>query len=535
MQTLTGKAIVSGLAHGAAHISASFSAPSDTPCRSTEAEFARFRAAVAAADAELAALEESARRETDENIAAIFGVHRLLLTDRDYTDAVADSIQSNAVCAEDAVRHTAERFAALFEAADDTYLRTRATDVREVSARLLRCLADSAPETTPDIPCILFSDELLAGDILRFGRERLRALVCRRGSPDSHAAILARSLGIPCLVCPALTLSALTEGTPVLILNDTLIFAPTPEALADYEAKAEEKALRQQELSALADAPAVTQSGRRVALHANIGGAGDIPAALKAGAEGIGLFRSEFLFLGRDSLPDEEEQFAVYHEVLEAMGDRRVTVRTLDLGADKPCPALSQPPEENPALGVRGIRLCLQNPALFQTQLRALLRAAVYGELRILYPMIDSADELAQIRTCIREAADALERAGIAYRIPPQGIMIETPAAALLADELAPLADFFSVGTNDLTQYTLALDRGNEHLTSYYDPAHKAVLRLIAHTAACAHDAGIPIAVCGELAADPTLTERFLAFGIDELSVAPPHLLPLRAHIRKLP
>ena len=479
-----------------------------------ETELHRIDEAVACAQAQLDELRGRVEREAGEDAAAILDVQRLMLEDPDYREMIRGLVRERGQTAETAVRQAGEHFARTFAESGDDCLVARAADVRDVSDRLVACLGGAAAEAVPLEPSVLVAEEIVPSQLVRIDRRMILATVSRRGSANSHASILARALGIPAVVNASVDLAAVRPGTRTLVdgMDGCVVFDPderTENAVAG----------RSGAQSPDRRAGLVERYSGKLELCVNISGPDDLADGLPAAFAGVGLFRTEFLYLGRPDLPDEEEQYGVYRTVLDRVNGRRAVVRTFDLGADKAPESLPSPKETNPALGCRGIRLALAHPEVFKVQLRALLRAASCGDLRILYPMITSYEEVLRVKALVAETAAELERAGIASRIPPQGLMIETPAAALISDKLAEMADFLSIGTNDLMQYTLAQDREGEGLEPYLHPCHPAVLKLIRMTTENAHAAGIPVSICGELAADPELAETFLGLRIDSLSV----------------
>lgn len=468
---------------------------------------------------------------------ALFETHAMLAEDEDLVACTEESLETLSCSAEYAVQQAGEQFAALFEQMDDPYMRLRADDVRDITRRLICCLTGDTPgEITFDSPVILCADDLSPSQTIGLDRSKILALATRNGSENSHTAILARTMGIPAVCALGQELDAALEGHPCWLDGDTgrLILHPDGDTLARLEKALAQQQAKKQQLAALKDTQDTTADGRSIALYCNIASPADIPAVLSCGGRGIGLYRSEFLFLGRDTPPGEEEQFEAYRTVLSAMGEKPVVIRTMDIGSDKQAGWLDLKPEANPALGMRGVRLCLARPELFKVQLRALCRAAVYGNLSVMFPMITSPEEVRRCKALFQEVTDELSRSGIpcgsAVRL---GIMIETPAAVLCADELAKQADFFCVGTNDLTQYTLACDR-QSGIGSTFDPRHPAVLRAVRMAAQAAQAAGIPIGICGELAAEVDMLSDFLDMGITELSMSPAAVLPLRAALQKI-
>ncbi len=504
-----------------------------------KSECERFEAAVAEAVRELEELYEKALVEVGEAGAQIFEIHKMMLADEDFTESVTGMIERQKINAEYAVALCADNFAAMFSAMEDAYMQARAADVRDISDRLIRILSGEVG-TAPvaDEKVIICADDLAPSETVALDKSRVLAFVTAHGSSNSHTAILARGMNIPAVIGVGdAFLAAVRDGDTAIVNGSTgeVVLSPDEVALTEASKKQEADISARALLESLRGKDNVTLDGTHVNVYANIGGAGNIGAVLLNDAGGIGLFRSEFLYLENTHEPSEDEQFAVYKRVLESMAGKKVIIRTLDIGADKQVSYLNLQKEENPALGLRAIRLCLTRPEIFRAQLRALYRASVYGELGIMFPMITSESELAQILEICRDVREELAREGLT--VSPRvelGIMIETPASAVIADRLAPMVDFFSVGTNDLTQYTLACDRQNPLLEQFCDTHHEAVLRLIEYAARCAHACGNWIGICGELAADTTLTERFLRMGIDELSVSPSYVLHLREVIRSI-
>lgn len=503
-----------------------------------EGEFLRFEEAVEAAKEQLRVLYEESVRVVGETNAALFQAQELLLEDEEYRESVRQMVYGQRLNVEYAVQMTGENMAQSLQAVGDAYIRERAGDILDITGRLLGVLTGSDKgHELPEGPFILVAEDLLPSEAAQLSRSRVLGLVLRKGSAHSHAAILARSMGIPFLVKLGEELSEEYDGELAVIdgFFGVLYIDPDEVTLAAMEEKKRESNRHRALLRELKGKENITRDGKTVKVFANVGSLADVDAACANDAGGIGLLRSEVLYLESAAPPNEESQFAFYKQVLERMNGREVVIRTFDIGADKQVPWLRQEPEENPALGLRGIRLGLERPELLKTQLWALYRAGIYGKLRIMYPMITSVEELRQLRRLEQQVRHELGRDGIRFAAKiPTGIMIETPAAALLSDQLAKEVDFFSVGTNDLTQYTLALDRQNENLERFDDPGHEAVLRLIRMTAENAHRAGIWIGICGELAADTLLTEEFLRMGIDELSVSPGMILELRQRIREI-
>lgn len=458
----------------------------------------------------------------------------MMLEDDDYQDAIHSMIQNEEVNAEYAVAVTGDNFAEMFANMDDEYMQARSADVRDISNRLVRNLSgEEQIDWSTMEPSIIVADDLTPSETVQMDKSKILAFVTVHGSTNSHTAILARMMNIPALIGVPLELEKIHNGTWAIVDGREAVFYLDPEEEQLRQAEAAQQT-EQRQRSLLADykgRESVTKSGRKINVYANIGSVSDVAYVLENDAEGIGLFRSEFLYLGRNSLPDETEQFNAYRQVLQMMAGKKVIIRTLDIGADKNVDYLGLGKEDNPAMGYRAIRICLEQPEIFKTQLRALLRAAKYGTLAIMYPMIISVEEVLDIQKIVAEVAKELEEEKLPYAIPEQGIMIETPAAVMMSEELAEHVDFFSIGTNDLTQYTLAIDRQNNRLDRFYNPHHEAVLRMIQMTVDGAHKHGKWVGICGELGADTTLTTRFVQMGIDELSVAPSMVLNVRSKI----
>lgn len=496
-----------------------------------EAEVARFEAAKETAIGQLDDLYEKALAEAGEEQAMIFDVHKMMLDDGDYLDAITGLIRSEKVNAEYAVHTTGEQFAAVFASMDDDYMKARSADVKDISGRVIRILAGIGDGSiASEEPVILLADDLTPSETVSLDKSKILAFVTRNGSANSHTAILARSMNIPALVQTDVELLKEYHGMDAVVdgLDGKLYLDPEEAVLAELVQKKEACGRERAELEKLIGLDNVTRDGRKINVYANIGSPEDVDKVLLNDAGGIGLFRSEFIYLGQDHYPTEEEQFQIYKTVAETMAGRRVIIRTLDIGADKQCDYFELDKEDNPAMGLRAIRICLTRPEIFKTQLRALFRASVYGNINIMYPMIISVDEVRQIKAIVEEVKAELTEQGIEYGNPAQGIMIETPASVMMSRELAEEVDFFSIGTNDLTQYTLAIDRQNSKLDKFFDSHHPAVLRMIQMTVENAHKAGIWCGICGELGADQALTKDFLAMGVDELSVSPGSILPLR-------
>ena len=512
------------------------------PVEDKAEELERFARARRIAVMQLGELYDRTMEDVGAANAAIFEIHQMMVEDPEYVVSVENMVNTQGVNLEYAIQITGENMSRMFHSMEDAYMRERAQDVRDISQRLLKILTGQKTSKAfrqefPEEPSIIVADDLMPSETVQLSRHLVLGFLMRRGSTDSHTAILARSMGIPALVCVGQELSEEYDGSRAIVDGYAGILYVEPDA-ATREAMREKKEQSDRHvamLHTLKGQENVTRDGRCIKVFANAGSLEDVEAALLNDAGGIGLLRSEILYLGRDSAPDEETQADFYRQVLERMQGREVVIRTMDIGADKKVPYLGLEREANPALGLRAIRLGLQNRELLRTQLRALYRAGIYGKLSIMYPMITSPEEIEKIREIEEEARRELDREGIPFaKNLPTGIMIETPAAALLSDRLAEMVDFFSVGTNDLTQYTLALDRQNGALACFDDPEHRAVMKLIEMAAENARRAGIWIGICGELAADPALTEQFLRMGIDELSVAPASVLSLRQRVREL-
>lgn len=496
-----------------------------------DGEITRYNEAKEKAIQELQGLYNKALKEVGEANAAIFEVHQMMLEDDDYNDSVKNIVCSQEVNVEYAVATTGDNFSQMFASMDDDYMRERAADIKDISERLLRILyGNSGTEVLADEPVIIVADDLAPSETVQLDKDKVLSFVTVHGSLNSHTAILARTMAIPALVGTELPLDDSVDGKLGIVdgIEGKIYVDPDENTLELMQRRFREEQEKKELLLTLKGRENVTLDGQKLMLYANIGNIKDLACVLQNDAGGIGLFRSEFIYLERDSYPTEEEQFQIYKQVAETMAGKRVIIRTLDVGADKQCDYFEMDPEENPALGYRAIRICLTRPEIFKTQLRALFRASAFGKIAIMYPMITSIKEIRRIREIVDEVKKELDEAGTPYGNPEQGIMIETPAAAIVSDELAKEVDFFSIGTNDLTQYTLAIDRQNTKLDEFYDPHHPAVLRMIAMVVENAHRAGIWAGICGELGADQSLTREFLAMGVDELSVSPGSILPIR-------
>lgn len=497
----------------------------------SEQEILRYRQAKQTAMEQLQGLYQKALKEVGEANAAIFEIHQMMLEDDDYNESVENIIRMQQVNAEYAVASTGDNFAQMFSAMDDDYMRARSADVKDISERVLSVLGGRATGIAASgEPVIIVADDLAPSETVQLNKDLVLSFVTVHGSVNSHTAILARTMSIPALIGTAIPLTDDIDGKVGIVdgKNGCIYVDPDENTLGRMQQLKLEEQEKKELLQTLKGRENITIDGKKIMLYANIGNSKDLAAVLQNDAGGIGLFRSEFIYLERDAFPTEEEQFQIYRTVAETMAGKPVIIRTLDIGADKKCGYFEMEPEENPAMGCRAIRICLTRPEIFKTQLRALFRASAFGNISIMYPMIISVDELRKIKTIVAEIRQELTEQGVTFGEPKQGIMIETPAAVMMSEELAKEVDFFSIGTNDLTQYTLAIDRQNPKLDAFYDPHHPAVLRMIQMVVENAHKAGIWAGICGELGADTTLTRRFLAMGVDELSMSPGSILPVR-------
>lgn len=538
MEYLKGKSVYKGVAFGKISVLKKDDyVVKRVKIEDTQAELQRVEEAVEASKQQLQKLYEKALKEVGEASAAIFEVHQMMLEDEDYKESIENIISTQQVNAEYAVASTGDNFSQMFASMDDDYMRARAADIKDISNRLVKNLSgQSADVMDLDEPVIVVADDLSPSETVQMDKEKILAFVTVHGSANSHTAILARMMNIPALIGVDMDLEALHTGTEAAVdgFHGEFFVDPSEEVKERIQRKIEEEKEKQELLQQLRGKENVTKGGRHINLYANIGSVADMGYVLENDAGGIGLFRSEFLYIGRNELPDEEEQFQAYKQAVQNMAGKKVIIRTLDIGADKQADYLNIEKEENPALGYRAIRICLAQPEIFKTQLRALFRASAYGNLSIMYPMITSTEEVAQIQEIVQEVKEELKTDGIPYNDVEEGIMIETPAAVMISDELAKMVDFFSIGTNDLTQYTLAIDRQNEKLDRFYNPHHKAILKMIQMVVDSAHQEGKWAGICGELGADPELTETFVRMGVDELSVAPSMILKLRKIIREM-
>ena len=503
----------------------------------SEAEVKRVKEAVEVSKKQLGRLYDKAVREVGEASAAIFEVHQMMLEDEDYLESMENMIRTELVNAEYAAAATGDNFAEMFAAMDDEYMKARSADVKDISERLVRNLSGEGDNDLSSMePSVIVADDLSPSETVQMDKEKILAFVTVHGSTNSHTAILARMMNIPALIGVPMDLNGLKTGMTAVVdgFSGQVIFEPEEDVRKETEKRMQEEAEKQKLLEELKGKENVTPDGRKINIYANIGSVGDLGYVMENDAGGIGLFRSEFLYLGRNDFPTEEEQFQAYKQAVQTMAGKKVIIRTLDIGADKQVEYFNLGKEENPALGYRAIRICLKQPEIFKAQLRALFRAAVYGNLSVMYPMITSTEEVEKIYAIVAEVEEELKKQEVQYKIPEQGIMIETPAAVMISDRLAEMVDFFSIGTNDLTQYTLAIDRQNEQLDDFYNPHHEAVLRMIRMVVENAHKCGKWAGICGELGADLTLTEQFVRMGVDELSVAPSMILKLRKVVREM-
>lgn len=538
MITLEGKSVFGGVAIGKIQFyKRNEITIKRTRVEDVEAEVERFQNAKAKTLELLKGLYEKAMEDVEEANAMIFEAHQLMLEDPDYVESIENIIRTQDVNAEYAIGATADNFAAIFEAMDDAYMQGRAADVRDVSERLLQALSSqNEPVMVMDEPVIIAADDLVPSETVQLDKEKVLSFVTMYGSANSHTAILARTMNIPAVIGLGEALKEEYDGKVAIVdgVDGKVYIDPDEETMASMQKKQKKDQEQKELLNQLKGKENVTKSGQKVNVYANIGNLADVGAVLKNDAGGIGLFRSEFLYLESDTYPTEEQQFTVYKKVAETMAGKKVIIRTLDIGADKQVDYFKLDKEDNPALGYRAIRICLTRPEIFKTQLRALYRASAYGQISIMFPMIISVAEVKKIKEIVEEVKAELRTEGAAFREDVElGIMIETPAAVMVSRELAKEVDFFSVGTNDLTQYTLAIDRQNQKLEDFYDSHHPAVLAMIRMAAESAHAEGKWIGICGELGADVTLTETFLKIGIDELSVAPGMVLKVRQKIRE--
>ena len=538
MQCFQGKSVYKGIAMGPVVVlKKNDYQVKRTRIEDAEAEAARVDVALKASQEQLQKLYDKAVKEVGEASAAIFEVHQMMLEDEDYLEAIQNMIRTEQVNAEYAVAVTGDNFAEMFASMDDDYMKARSADIKDISERLVRNLSGQGDVDLSSIePSVIVADDLSPSETVQMDKDKILAFVTVHGSTNSHTAILARMMNIPALIGVKMDLEELQTGMTAVVdgFGGKVTFEPDEELKAQTEARMQEEEEKLKLLQELKGKENITLDGRKINIYANIGSVADIGYVMENDAGGIGLFRSEFLYLGRNDFPTEEEQFQAYKQAVQMMAGKKVIIRTLDIGADKQVDYFNLGNEDNPAMGYRAIRICLKQPEIFKTQLRALLRAAVYGNLSIMYPLITSTEEVKRIYKIVAEVEEELKAQEIQYKIPEQGIMIETPAAAIISDRLAEMVDFFSIGTNDLTQYTLAIDRQNEKLDEFYNPHHEALLRMIQMVVDNAHKCGKWAGICGELGADPTLTEQFVRMGLDELSVAPSMVLKLRKIVREM-
>ena len=538
MQSYQGKSVYKGIAMGPVVVlKKNDYQVKRTRIEDPEAEIKRVDEALEKSKEQLQKLYDKAVQEVGEASAAIFEVHQMMLEDDDYLEAIQNTIRTEQINAEYAVAATGDNFAEMFASMDDDYMKARSADIKDISERLVRNLSGQDDADLSSIePSIIVADDLSPSETVQMDKDKILAFVTVHGSTNSHTAILARMMNIPALIGVDMDLEEIHTGMEAVVdgFQGTVIFEPDETVKAQTTEKMAEEAEKLRLLQELKGKENVTLDGHKINIYANIGSVGDIGYVMENDAGGIGLFRSEFLYLGRNDFPTEEEQFQAYKQAVQMMAGKKVIIRTLDIGADKQVDYFNLGNEDNPAMGYRAIRICLKQPEIFKTQLRALLRAAVYGNLSIMYPMITSTEEVKKIYEIVAEVEEELKAQEIQYKIPEQGIMIETPAAAIISDRLAEMVDFFSIGTNDLTQNTLAIDRQNEKLDEFYNPHHEALLRMIQMVVDNAHKCGKWAGICGELGADTTLTEEFVRMGLDELSVAPSMVLKLRKIVREM-
>jgi phosphotransferase system enzyme I (PtsI) len=539
MLTVKGKCVFAGIAIGPlALFHRNTISTASRPVEDVEAEISRFQQARLESIEQLRALYDKALQRVGEDEAAVFETHQMMLDDDDYIESIEEIIREEQINAEAAVDQTAQQFAQMFRSMDDSYMQARAADVMDISRRVEQQLCGGQGVDFGQYDqVIIAADDLAPSETLQLDTDKILGFVTSEGSTNSHTAILARTLGIAAVVQTGTPLHTDVDGKLAIIdgITGMVYINPDEATLAQMKQKQAEEKERKARLDSVRGQESVTLDGQKVEIYANVGNPGNLPQVIANDGEGIGLFRSEFLYLENETYPTEEQQFQAYKKAVSDMNGKKVVIRTLDIGADKQAAYFDLAKEANPAMGLRAIRICLTRPELFKTQLRALCRASAFGKLAVMFPMIISADEIRRSRAILRDVQQQLDREGIAYDPDMEvGIMIETPAAAVLSDELAKEVDFFSIGTNDLTQYTLAIDRQATGLDQFFDAHHPAVLRLIRMTIENGHKHGIWVGICGELGADLDLTETFLHYGVDELSVSPPAILPLRDRVRSL-
>lgn len=538
MQEFSGKSVYKGLAMGRVVVlRGNDFAVKRVKIERCEEEIRRVQDAAEKAAEQLQRLYDKAVKEVGEASAAIFEVHQMMLEDEDYLEAIHNMIHTERVNAEYAVAITGDNFSEMFAEMDDDYMKARAADIKDVSNRLIRNLQgkESCNLDTSE-PAVIIADDLSPSETVQMDKEKVLAFVTVHGSTNSHTAIIARMMNIPALIGVPLELDEIQTGTMAIVdgFRSVVVFEPDEKTCIETKKMMDEEKEKLLLLQNLKGKENITLDGRKINIFANIGSVGDVGYVLENDAGGIGLFRSEFLYLGRTDFPTEEEQFQAYKQVAQMMAGKKVIIRTLDIGADKQVDYLNLGKEDNPAMGYRAIRICLKQQDIFKTQLRALFRASAFGNVSVMYPMITSVEEVKKIHEIVYEVKEELSRDGVPYKIPEQGVMIETPAAVMISDELAELVDFFSIGTNDLAQYTLAIDRQNEKLDEFYNPHHRAILKMIQMVVDNAHRCGKWAGICGELGADLELTETFIRMGIDEISASPSMVLKLRKKVREV-
>lgn len=532
MQVYSGKSVFGGIAIGKISVyKKKKQQVKRVQIEDTEGEYKRYEEAKETAMEQLKELYQKALKEVGEANAAIFEIHQMMLDGGDYNESVQNMIETQKVNAEYTVASTGDNFAQMFRAMDDDYMRERAADVKDISERVIAALAKEQKEiVAAEEPVIIVADDLAPSETIQLEKNLVLSFVTVHGSVNSHTAILARTMAIPALIGTEIPLDDTIDGKMAIVdgIHGKIYVDPDAVTLEEMKKRQQEEVEKKELLQLLKGRENITLDGKKIMLYANIGNIKDLASVIQNDAAGIGLFRSECIYLEKDHYPTEEEQFRIYKTAVETMAGKRVIIRTLDIGADKQCDYFQMEKEENPALGYRAIRICLSRPEIFKTQLRALFRASAYGNLAIMYPMITSLWEIKKIKEIVEEVKEELRNEQLKFGNPQQGIMIETPAAVMLSERLAEEVDFFSIGTNDLTQYTLAIDRQNPKLDAFYDAHHPAVLEMIRMTVENAHKAGIWAGICGELGADTSLTREFLAMGVDELSVSPGRIFPIR-------
>lgn len=537
MLILSGKAVCKGIVQGKITVVKQEQQVKRIRVRDTQAEIVRLRKALEKTRDQLQRLYDKAVKEVGETSAGIFATHQMMLEDEDYLEAICNMIHTEQVNAEYGAAVTGDNFSKMFAAMEDEYMRARATDIADISNRLIRNLTgEEEMDFAAMEPSIIVADDLSPSETIQMDKEKILAIVMVHGCANSHTAILARSMNIPALVSIPIDLEKVHTGMWAVVdgFRGELILEPTEEICGQATARVLQEKEQRELLETLKGTENVTLDGHKINIYANINSVAELGYVLENDAGGIGLFRSEFLYLGKEDFPSEEEQFEAYKQVVRTMARKTVIIRTIDIGADKQAEYFHLGKEENPAMGYRGIRICLKQPEIFKTQLRALFRAAVFGNLAVMYPMITSTEEVERVQQIVEQVQTELEQENIPFRVPEQGIMIETPAAVMVSDELAQMVDFFSIGTNDLTQYTLAIDRQNDNLDEFYNAHHKAILKMIQIVADNAHKAGKWVGICGELGADTSMTETLVRMGIDEFSVTPAMVLKIRKIVREM-